>query len=358
MQERFKRIIYNGYEVGNILTTSFETDSNFQQLNQILSWWNAENDTNLFINTSGSTGKPKQMKIEKSKAILSAKRTIDWLKLDSEDPIYCCLSLQSIAGFMMVIRALVLQSDLYIVTPSSNPLINIEDALIKNIGLLSLVPLQLQTILLDEDSKKKLSLVKNVLLGGAPILQKIEKEIDRISSNIYMTYGMTETYSHIAYRKLQTDHFTLLADVSISTDNRNCLVINQFGDKIITNDMVNIIDSNHFILKGRYDNVINSGGIKLHPEMITPIIELVFNELEIQYTDIILIGKSDEKLGEKLVLFIEGQQTEQSIVIQLKNTLKSKISAYQIPKEIIWLNAFPRLSNSGKLDLVRLKKID
>ncbi|MBC7425859.1 MAG: O-succinylbenzoic acid--CoA ligase, partial [Bacteroidia bacterium] len=223
----------------------------------------------------------------------------------------------------------------------------------------SLVPLQLYEIFKNQESINKLNRFKNILIGGAEIDKQLELKVRQLHVTAWHTYGMTETYSHIALRKLNgsetTDYFTPMEGVIIKRDERGCLMIkapvtnNEF---IITNDLAEINNDGNFKITGRFDFVINSGGHKLQTEQLEKSIrELVLPFHNLQF---ILTSVKDEKFGEKLVLLVGS-----SPVKLLQNDWKEytlKEGSYSIPKEIIFVEKIP-FTETGKPDRIKAKEI-
>lgn len=287
--------------------------------NFIILWFNDE--THLLLNTSGSTGKPKTLYVEKRAMVTSAKATGSFFNLCPNDKILLCLNPDYIAGKMMLVRALELGLDLYYTEPSSSPFLNFD----VNFKFTAMVPLQV------ENSLDNLRKSKIILIGGAPISNNLRSKIVRQYFNCYESFGMTETVSHIAIKKCQDDYFTVLNHINIEKDEKDCLIIYApfvSNAPIITNDIVEIINKNKFIWKGRFDSVINSGGVKIFPEQLEKKIEDKLNGR-------FFIGSiPDEKLGSKVVLVIEGEECfiDQSIFNEFGN--------YEIPKKIIFYPKF------------------
>lgn len=283
----------------------------------LLEWLNTESF--VFVQTSGSTGKPKQILLEKSAMIASAKATGTFFSLQPTTSALLCLSADYIAGKMMLVRAMTLGLHLDVVEPNSAPLES------KKYNFVAMVPLQVA------NSLDKLHLVSTLLIGGTKVSFQLAESILKTNCRAYESYGMTETISHIAIKSIGEKEFTVLPNVTISIDNRNCLVIEALElttDKIITNDIVEILNPTQFILKGRIDNVINSGGVKIFPEEIE-------DKLAKYITARFFISsKPDEKLGEKVILVIEGKSFEVDTIIF------SNLSKYQIPKEIVFIDEF------------------
>jgi O-succinylbenzoic acid--CoA ligase len=196
-----------------------------------------------------------------------------------------------------------------------------------------MVPLQAQ------NSLKELKNVKKMIIGGVKVNDALEKQLAKLPTIAYETYGMTETITHIAAKRVGEKAFTVLPEVTISYDDNNCLVIHApriSNEIIVTKDIVELVNENQFVFLGRFDNVINSGGIKLIPEQI-----------EAKLTDAIsqrffVAGKPDEKLGEKLILIIEGQQQP------IDESIFATLDKYEKPKEVVFVDKFKETEN-GKL---------
>jgi O-succinylbenzoic acid--CoA ligase len=283
----------------------------------LLEWLN--NESFVLVHTSGSTGKPKQIVLQKNAMIASAKATGTFFNLHPKNTALLCLSADYIAGKMMLVRAITLGLHLDAVEPNSNPLEN------KKYDFAAMVPMQVA------NSLKKLHLVETLLIGGTKVSYQLAESILKASCKAFESYGMTETISHIAIKPIGAKEFTVLPNVTISIDKRNCLVIEALElskEKIITNDIVEILNETQFILKGRIDNVINSGGVKIFPEEIE---EKLAKFISVRF---FIASLPDEKLGEKVILVIEGNPFE------MEKTLFSELSKYQNPKEIVFLENF------------------
>lgn len=279
--------------------------------------------------TSGTTGMPKLIQINKQAMVNSALATGDFFGLEPGDRALQCLPVKYVAGKMMLIRAMILGLDLEFVAPSANPLENVEG----NFDFVAMVPLQAQ------HSIKELKRVKKIIIGGAKINKALERQLLKIKSEIYETFGMTETITHIAAKRIGEKAFTVLPNVTISYDESNCLVLSapKISNEIIhTNDIVELVNENQFIFLGRKDNVINSGGIKLIPELIE---EKLAGKIEQNY---FITSKEDATLGNKVVLVIEGDD------YTLDDEVFEDLDKYEVPKEIIFVKKFKE-TVSGKL---------
>lgn len=295
--------------------------------NLILQWFD-ENDF-VLLTTSGTTGAPKEIELNKEHMIASAKATAAFFEVYEKTKALLCLPTRYIAGKMMFVRALILGWELDFVEPTSSPL----DGITKDYDFCAMVPLQV------ENSLDNLHRIEKIIVGGARISTQLHNKLEGIDTAIYETYGMTETITHIAIKKLGEVAFTVLPHVCISTDLRGCLLITapEIADEPVqTNDIVDIIDDKHFVWKGRIDNVVNSGGIKLFPEQIE---ERLAHYIPYRF---FIIGKEDELLGEKVVLVIE------SAPYILKDEVFDALSKYEKPKEIQFVPEFEE-TPTGKI---------
>lgn len=284
--------------------------------------------------TSGSTGKPKDIFLKKSDMILSAARTCEFLGIARGGTMALSLSADYIAGKMMVVRALYADATLIVENPSNFPLSH--DDVAQPIDLLAIVPSQVDGFLKSSAGKY----VKNILIGGAPLSGVAEQRLVRQGVNAYVTYGMTETCSHVALRKVGMPYYNTLPGVSIDVDERSCLSIQcdgfSFG-KIQTNDIVELIDPHSFKWLGRADNVINSGGIKIYPEAVEEKIQAAFPDLTCYVTH----AKS-EKWGEEVVLMVESECE----IPGLKERLATVLNRYELPKQIVYTAQFERTKSA------------
>ncbi len=293
----------------------------------LLDWFDGKDF--IEMETSGTTGAPKTISVSKQAMVDSALATGDFFDLQPGNKALQCLPVKYVAGKMMLVRAMILGLDLEFVAPSSHPLDNNEI----DFDFVAMVPLQAQ------NSLPELKKVKKMIVGGASVNKALEKQLLKLPTEVYETYGMTETITHIAARKLGEKAFTVLPYVTISYDDRNCLVIHapRISDEvIITNDIVELVNENQFIFLGRMDNVINSGGIKLIPEQIEEKLASKINQR------FFIASKPDNELGQKVVLIIEGEQHE------LDDSLYESLDKYEKPKEVMFIPKFKE-TTTGKI---------
>jgi O-succinylbenzoic acid--CoA ligase len=294
----------------------------------ILDWFDSK--SYLEVKTSGTTGDPKTIQISKQAMVYSAMATGDFFDLQPGNKVLHCLPVKYIAGKMMLIRAMILGLDVDFVAPSARPL---DDTDVSNYDFAAMVPLQ------ASQSVKQLKRVKKLIVGGAKMEKTLETSLSKLGTQVYETYGMTETITHIAARKVGEKAFTVLPKVTISYDDRNCLVIyapSISDEVIVTNDLVELVNENQFVFLGRYDNVINTGGIKFIPESIE---EKLSGKIDARF---FVVGKPDKELGEKVVLVVEGDS------FAVDSTIFDGLEKYAKPKEVLFISNFKETEN-GKI---------
>ena len=329
-------------------------------LEDFLSEWNNDSDR-VLVHTSGSTGKPKPMMVEKKRMLNSARITCDFLGLKPGDSALLCMSLDYIAGKMVVVRSIERHLHLISVSPSGHPLkdVNLKE-LNGEITFAAMVPMQVYNTLQVPEERERLCHIRHLIIGGGAIDAALEQELRSLPGNIaiWSTYGMTETLSHIALRRINgaeaSEWYQPFDSVKISQTDEGCLVIDAplvCAETLVTNDIVEIepyiynkvenhnkVEKTRFRIKGRKDNVICSGGIKIQieevEEFLKPYLEKPF----------MLAKKKDEKFGEIAVLLSEDKEIK-----TVEATIRRLLSdhKYWIPREFLHVDHLP-LTETGK----------
>lgn len=291
--------------------------------------------------TSGSTGKPKEIKLKKETMRNSARMTNSFFKLNESKSALLCLPASYIAGKMMLVRAIVGEFNIRTIEPQANPFVHVDEP----IDFVAITPYQLNYSAKTLKDKK----IKDIIVGGGSVNSNLEELAAHIPAKMYETYGMTETASHIALRLFnsysKTEDFSLLSGISIHQDNRGCLVIKAphlTENEIITNDIVEIKNQTTFRWLGRADSVINSGGIKIHPEQVEKKLEKLIS------TNFFITSLSDGIFGEKVVLIIEQKNGKDKVKLFLESKFSEHLNKYEIPKEIYFADKF-HYSESNKI---------
>lgn len=318
-------------------------------LEDFFSEWNNDSDR-VLVHTSGSTGKPKPMMVEKKRMLNSARITCDFLGLKPGDSALLCMSLDYIAGKMVVVRSIERHLHLISVSPSGHPLKDINE----EITFAAMVPMQVYNTLQVPEERERLTHIRHLIIGGGAIDASLEKELQALPGNIaiWSTYGMTETLSHIALRRINgaeaSEWYQPFDSVKISQTEEGCLVIDAplvCAETLVTNDIVEIesyiynkVEKTRFRIKGRKDNVICSGGIKIQIEEVE---EFLKPHLEKPF---MLAKKKDEKFGEIAVLLSEDKEIK-----TVEATIRRLLSdhKYWIPREFLHVDHLP-LTETGK----------
>ncbi len=310
-----------------------------QEYEQFQKEW-LSSETTIQAHTSGSTGIPKQILLAKNDMLNSAKATNRFFGIDRHSYLFSPLSANYIAGKMMYVRAYEAACTFISESPSNMPLKKLPDG-IERIDLMCVVPSQAENLLNNDLAKNN---VKNVIVGGAPMTERLETQLSEMPWNTYVTYGMTETCSHVALRKAGSQVYNALPEIQFSTDRRNCLIISapafSFGT-LVTNDVVHIESPTSFKWIGRYDNVINSGGIKFCPEELET---LLAKELPVPFY---IHNVPHDKWGETVGLTLEDPHNKiptETILGICRNLLPR----YAVPSVINRVAELPRTAN-GKL---------
>lgn len=312
------------------------------------------------IKTSGSTGKPKTVTLKRSQMVASARLTGAHLGLQAGESALVCLSTEHIAGMMMLVRGFVLGLSLTVVNPSRNPLKSLSNK--SAFAFTSMVPLQLQAVLNETPDKVIiLNRMRAILVGGAPISNHLQKKIQPLGSPVYHTYGMTETVSHIALRRLNgccaSDFFVPLQGVELGISDLGCLILKSSltdNKTLLTNDRVELNQDGLFRWLGRVDNVINTGSFKVQAEKVEVALETIFQRKP--YTHMVnrrfFVGPlPDAHYGQTIAVIVEGSPISKASQFDIQLILKASnlLKHYEIPKIFKFLPYFLETA-TGKVD--------
>ena len=307
-------------------------------LNDFIKEWESPTPW-IEAHTSGSTGEPKTIRLLKSDIIISAQATNSYFGITENSVLAIPLSMNYIAGKMMAVRALIAKCELVELPVSNKIIVN------RHFDLLAIVPSQIKSLL---ENKRASSLVSNLLIGGAPLDESNRRQVVCAGFKAFIGYGMTETCSHVALRSLDCDSpcYEAMPGIYFSTDSQDRLIINSNSfswQSLTTNDIAKIHTEQKFEWMGRADNVINSGGVKIHPEQIENLIRQAIPDLPPFY----IIGSKDEKWGERVVMVAECNQS--NAIKILEQIIKLPLPKYSHPKEIVTVEHLPQTPGGNKL---------
>ena len=339
-------------QLQTLFTNQYGAKSFQASLADFLTEWFDDNTT-LKVHTSGSTGKPKELWVEKQRMVNSARATVSFLGLQKGDSALLCMPLPYIAGKMVVVRALVTGLNLQLVTPCGHPLQTLETAP----DFVAMTPMQVFNTLNNPKEAERLRQVKHLIIGGGAVNPEMAAVLKEFPHAVWSTYGMTETLSHIALRRLSgptaSDWYTAFEGVNVSLSTDQTLVIDApkvCSEILHTNDIVAFNEHGQFRIVGRKDNTINTGGIKVQIEEVETALH---QELTMPF---MITSAPDPKFGEHIVLLIERDVLPQADSKEQRNLQEAiqHLPAYWRPKVILPIAHLP-LTGTGKPDRATAK---
>ena len=336
-----KTILVEGREYGPAEVCELRGRSvALDDLADFLDEWFSESPT-VQVQTSGSTGVPKVMQVEKVRMEASARMTCSFLGLKAGDRALLCMPLKYIGAKMVVVRSILWGLDLYCVQASSHPLRTLGFAP----DFLAMTPAQVYSSLESEDEAALLEATGHNIIGGGAIDARLGERLRSFPNHVWSTYGMTETLSHIALRRLNgpeaSDWYSPFEGVSLRLTEEGALAIHApavCAEELITNDIAELHEDGRFRILGRKDNVINSGGVKIQIEAVEaqllPLMPCAFQ----------ITAAPDAHYGEVVVMLVEGEKGEDAFEAAF-----ASLHAYSRPKHVFFVPELPR-TGSGKPD--------
>lgn len=306
--------------------------------------------SSFVVTTSGSTGAPKEITLTRDQLETSARLTARALNLQAGMNALLCLDPTLIAGKMMLVRSFVSKMSVIAVEPAANPLVSLNAQ--TKIDFAAMVPYQVNAIL--KSGGASMNNIDTLIIGGGAVAPLMRHELQRLRTKCYATYGMTETVTHVALQSLNgpgsKDYFEALPDIHLSVDGRGCLTIQAAhlgSTPIVSNDIVEMVGPNKFNWLGRWDNVINTGGVKVIPENVERAMFRTFRALDIN-NRFMLCGTPHSAFGEQVTLIIEGELSNESLG-RLESSLAASLDRYQRPRAVLFAKQFAETTN-GKVD--------
>lgn len=319
-----------------------------EELSNFLQEWFADSPY-ITVTTSGSTGEPKKMQVSKDKMMQSARLTCDFLNLQTGDAALLCMNLRYIGAMMVVVRSLVAGLNLIVRPASGHPLADVSQPL----KFAAMVPLQVYNTLQVPSEKDQLIQTEILIIGGGAIDEALEAELKSLPTAVYSTYGMTETLSHIALRRLNgtsaSEHYHPFPSVNLSLSPENTLIIDAplvCDDTLQTNDIARIYPDGSFIILGRKDNVINSGGIKIQAEELEKILR---PHIPVPF---VITSVPDPRLGQAVTLLVDDISKKK----ELEEKLQEILEPYYRPK-YIFVTAHIPLTANGKVNRAECRSL-
>ena len=318
------------------------------RLAEFLQEWFDSSET-VRVHTSGSTGTPKELRVEKRRMMASARMTVDFLHLQAGDTALLCMPLQYIAGKMVVVRSLVAGLNLLPVTPSGHPLKDLPEAPV----FAAMIPMQVFNALQVPAEQTLLKDVRQLIIGGGSIDASLGEALKTFPHAVWSTYGMTETLSHIAMRRLNgpeaSEWYTPFPGVDTSLGTDGNLVIHAPAvnpDELPTNDLAEFDAQGRFRILGRRDNIVNTGGVKVQIEQVE---DALRPRLPFPFA---ITSVPDAKFGERIVLLVENARTDDPLLSQAIAALPP----YWRPKQVFSVSQLPQ-TGTGKPDRATARKL-
>lgn len=307
----------------------FRNDTYF---NSVIAFVRTFIDKDSFVSyTSGSTGEPKALIIEKICAIESAKLSNDFFRVNQSTRFLHCLDIKYIGSKMLLVRAFLAGAKVEVVKPSLDYFQNITSS---KFDFISLTPLHIHKIL--DINPSFFDQIKICLIGASGVSTQLENQLIKgnFRTKFYESFAMTETLSHFALRDISAKqtYFKLLPDFVISTNENQCLQVYHktiLPEKIISNDIVEIHSADTFTFKGRLDNVINSGGLKVNPET-----------LEKEWSTFLpfkfIISSEPNSIYNQGIIMVVEKMIELTKSGIINSLIKNKVTSRLYPKEIYY----------------------
>ena len=319
-----------------------------QDLEAFLQEWHNEDPT-VWVHTSGSTGTPKPLQVEKERMMASARLTCSFLGLKEGDSALLCMPLQYIAGKMVVVRSLIAGLRLIPIAPSGHPLKDLKETP----TFAAMIPMQVYNTLQVPEERARLMEIKHLIIGGGAIDDALAHELKDFPNHVWSTYGMTETLSHIALRRLNgtdtSDWYMPFEQVRIRLSEEGTLIIhapNVCSEELKTNDIAEINEEGKFRILGRKDNTINSGGVKIQIEQVESRLKKHLD------TPFLISARKDAKFGEIVVLLYNKVGNEDDI----RRICEMELPTYWVPKAYIGVDELP-MTGTGKPDRAYARRI-
>lgn len=312
------------------------------------------------LRSSGSTGAPKDIRLTRAQLLASAGRSVAALGLVPGDATLVCLSVGTAGGLLGVVRALAFDLPLTVIDPVSDPLAVVGQA--SRFATVSLVPMQMQAVLAHGAAGVAwLDRMRAVLIGGAAVPPALETALQAVTAPVYHTYGMTETASHVALRRLngptRTDYFTALPGIELRLGPNGALDIRAdvtHHEWLRTTDRAELLGGGRFRWLGRLDDVLNSGGVKVDAARVQRAVEETLAALDLAPYDVCVMGVPDPRLGEQVMAWLGGPPLTDAQLAELRAALTSRLTRYEVPKAFRVLPELPRLPG-GKVDRTALR---
>jgi o-succinylbenzoate---CoA ligase len=322
--------------------------------------------TAVVIATSGSTGQPKGVELSASALTHSARASLARVGAAPGERWLLCLPATHIAGIQVLVRSLV---------AGAAPVIagRLDAAALAGSGCahVSIVPTQLRRLLGTAGSAVSgangpatwAGTFKSVLLGGAAAPASLIARAREAGIPVVTTYGMSETCGGCVYGNFPLDGVSvtagddgrlrisgpvLFAGYRLRPDLTAAALD---GEWFVTSDLGTTAADGRVTVRGRADDVINTGGEKVVAGEVASVLETCPGVREA-----VVVGRPDPEWGERVTAVIVPDNSAQPPTLDLLSRhVRERLPRYAAPRELVLLDALPMLT-SGKPDLEILRR--
>jgi o-succinylbenzoate---CoA ligase len=311
----------------------------------------------VVLATSGSTGVPKAAELTADALLASARASLARIgAVAGTGRWLCCLPTHHIAGLGVLVRSLVSG-----VEPAFADRVDAELVAAAPCDYVSLVPTQLRRLL---DAGAPVDRFGTILVGGAATPTDLLDAADAAGARVVTTYGMTETCGGCVYDGVPLD------GVRVETDAAGLIRIagpvlfsgyrlapeltkaSVHDGWFVTSDLGEVTADGSVVLRGRADDVINTGGEKVVPAQV----ERALRALD-SVSDAVVVGVPDADWGERVTaIIVPADRTSPPNLAVLRMELRGTLPRYAMPRAIVTVEQIPMLA-SGKPDRLKLRMI-
>jgi len=313
-------------------------------------------DTAVVIATSGSTGEPKGVELSAAALRHSARASLARLGLSAAagggaGGWLCCLPVTHVAGLQVLVRSLLSSSERTVA-----PTLTATALSESGCSYVSVVPTQLVRLLDEPGGAAALAEFAAVLVGGAAAAAGLLDRARAAGVRVVTTYGMSETCGGCVYDGVPLDGVTVRAAGDGLLRISGPVLMNRYrggpdlGDEFVTSDLGYVRDG-RVVVRGRADDVINTGGHKVVPGEVAAVLESCPGVLEV-----VVVGRADPEWGQRVTAVVVPANPDDPPSLELLRIHVSKrLPRYACPSEVVLTRAIPVLA-SGKPDLASLSR--
>jgi len=321
-------------------------------------------DAAVVVRTSGSTGASKGVELSAAALRHSARACLDRLGARPGERWLCCLPVTHVAGLQVLVRSLVSGTE-----PVLAERADAETVAGSGCAYVSLVPTQLRRLLPEVPgfaSAMPLAGYSSVLLGGAPAPASLLAAARAAGVPVMTTYGMTETCGGCVYDGIPLDGVQVEIRDDDAAQGRiwisGPVLFSRYLGHLTgqaaghdgwfrTGDLGRLDSSGRLVVRGRADDIINTGGHKVVPGEVAAVLETCPG-----VRDVAVVGQSDPEWGQRVIaVVVPADPADPPALELLRLHVRERLPRYAAPSRAVMVDAVPMLP-SGKHDIVRLRQ--